>query len=78
MTNTSFANYQLRSHIRKSQIEMYKEKKDEEHFCQEATLGKYNGFSYKEYESQVCTVKKCDDTRERSLIFLSEKNRGRL
>ena len=56
MTNTSFANYQLRSHIRKSQIEMYKEKKDEEHFCQAATLGKYNGFSYKEYESQVCTA----------------------
>ena len=56
MTNTSFSNDQRRSHIRKSQIEMYQEKRRIATSSTRIMLE----YDYKEYGSQVCTATTCN------------------
>ena len=60
MSNTSFANDEWSSHIRKSQIEMYKEKRRRAFLSTSSTrINAYNRYSYMEYENQVCTAAEC-------------------
>ena len=50
----------IKENIRKSQIEMYKEKRRRAFLSTSSTrINTYNRYSYMEYENQVCTAAEC-------------------